>query len=201
MANDRVNQGNNIGAELPEITGQVATTGPAPSLVQKLIPTVDKIRQLRTFFGMANYAVSLVHIKWSGTQIGEGVEQEISRTQILPNPVILDMTTTQEVMRSFGLTEEGTLVIDQISIKYSEDDLMGRTPDMISPTLPRTNQANTQFFWEVVELRKQNPSPIPRRYVPVAVPNLDKSGFAWKVALVKQTQDRSRNRQFSRTNQ
>lgn len=192
MANDRTKSGTPQ-AELPELTGQVK---PVPSwqqpLADRLVPVVDRIRQLNTTFGIRPYRVFLVHLQWPN-RIGEGEPFELSRREILPTPRVMDMTSTSEVLRFAGLTEEGSLKIDQISPKYTEDDLMGRTPDLVDPAIPRTGLRNAEFFWEVVERRNSDPPSIPRRYVPSAVPSIGRDRFDWTVALTKQSADRPRS--------
>lgn len=198
MAADRTKSGTPL-AELPEQEGKVGPVLPGSRpLTVRLTPTVDKIRQLYTRFGLRPYRVFLVHILWSGQRIGEGAPHEISRKEILPTPRVVDMQSTTEVLRAFGLTEEGGLSVDQVSAKYTEDDLMGRTPDMTDLSLPRTGLANAEFFWEVVESRASDPPSTPRMYVPTAVPMLSRDGFQWKVQLTKRDFNRARDRSFNR---
>jgi hypothetical protein len=200
MARDRTNSGTPR-AELPELTGAVKALPPGhgdSALASALTPVVDEIRQLYTEFGVRPYQVFLIHMQWSGNRIGEGSAVEISRREILPTPQVVDMGSTTEVLRQFGLTEEGGLVVDQVSTKYTEDDLMGRTPDLIDPTMPRTGLSTVEFFWEVIESRPSNPASVPRRYVPVGVPMLSRDRFQWRVALAKQDYNRSRGRTFDR---
>jgi hypothetical protein len=135
--------------------------------------------------------VSLVHTLWSGERRGIGIP-DVYRIEILPTPRVVDLGATPEILRSTGLTEEGSLSIDQISPKYSEDDLMGRNFDQQIPGLLRTNKSNSEFYWEVVEIRATIPVPIRRRYQPQAVPSLSRDGFQWSVLLIKQDYDTSR---------
>lgn len=199
MAKDRTDSGTPR-SELPAITGQVRPARPGESnLATRLVPTVDKIRQLYTRFGMRSYRVWLVHVLWSGQRIGDGTAIEVSRQEILPTPNVIDMQGTSEVMHAIGLSEEGGISIDQISAKYTEDDLMGMTPDLVDPALARTGVRNAEFFYEVIEARPSNPQPIPRRYVPDGVPMLSRDEFQWKISLKKQDFNRSRQRTFNRT--
>ncbi len=186
--------------ELPEQTGRVRPLRREQiPLVVRLVPVVDKIRQLYISFGLRPYRVFLVHVMWTGTQRGDGNEVEISRREILPTPRLLDMNATSEILRAYGLTEEGGVAVDQITTKYTEDDLMGRTPDLNDPAVPRTGLRNVDFFWEVQESRPSNPPPTPRRYEPNSVPMLGRDRFQWRVTLSKQQFDRARDRTFHRT--
>ncbi len=199
MPKDKVSSGD-IQGDLPELTKRVRPLQPfEKTLITRLTPVVDKIRQLNTTFGLRSYRVHLIHVQWSGVRVGDGTPIEISKQEILPTPKILDMGATTEVLRAFGLTEEGSVVIEEISANYTEDTLMGRTPDMLGNPVSRTNQRNTEFFWEVQEYRPgADVPPVPRRYVPAAVPMIGRDTFQWRVALIKQTLDRSRNKTFSR---
>ena len=83
-------------------------------------------------------------------------------------------------------------MIDQISSKFAEDDLAGRTPDLQDPALQRTSRRRVQFFWEVIEQRRTSPKPVHRRFVPATAPSLSKDGFQWSVSLTRQDYDPSR---------
>ena len=198
MPNDRTSNGTPY-QELPEVTGQVKPVQiNGSTLASRLVPVVDKIRQLYKRFGIRPYRVFLVHVQWSGTRIGEGNAIEISRRELLPTPRVSNMGSTTEVMRAVGLTEEGTLSVDQISAKWTEDDLLGRTPDLIDPAFPRTGNRKQEFFWEVMENRPSTPSPARRDYVPNGVPALSRDGFQWSVTLTKRAFDRNRAGGFDR---
>lgn len=191
MPNDRVPQGPLV--DLPEQTRAVRPLTPwEQSLASRLVPVVDRISQLRTRFGLRPYRVFLVHIMWTGGRSGRGDAQVISRREILPTPRVTDMTGTTQIMRSIGLSEEGGILIDQISVKYAEDDLTGRTPDMADPAQPLTGRPDVEFAYEVQEWRTAVPEPARRYYVPSSVPMLSKGGFQWKVVLTKRDYNPSR---------
>ena len=200
MAGDRTDQ-NDFAAELPELAGSVRPLRPdevRSSLMSGLSPVIDSIRQIATDIGVRPYRVFLVHVQWSGAKPGDGQPSEMSRREIKPTPRIRDMSATTEVLSAFGRVEEGGIVVDRISAKFSEDDLLGKTPDLVDPVRPRAGKRNAEFFWEVQENRPVNPNPIPRRYVPAAVPTLMRGGSHWRVPLNKQNTDRSRNQTFDR---
>ena len=200
MLGDRTQQ-NDPAADMPEAAGSVRPLRRdevKSSLMNRLVPNIDKIRQLPVNLGLRPYRVFMVHILWSGERIGEGQPQETSRREILPTPRIRDMSATSEVLSAFGRTEEGGIVVDRISAKFSEDDLMGATPDLIEPAMPRTGKRNGDFFWEVQESRPGTPNPIPRRYVPSGTPTLMRGGLHWRVPLNKQMVNRSRNQTMDR---
>lgn len=198
MPNDRTNNGTPY-QELPEVTGRVK---PVPinggTLASRLVPVVDKIRQLYTNFGVRPYRVFMVHVQWSGDRIGDGVPRELSRREILPTPRVGDISGTTEMLRASGLTEEGGISVDQISAKYTEDDLLGRTPDLQDPAMPRTGLRQMEFYWEVVENRPSSPTPVRRDYAPSTAPALSRDGFQWRVNLAKRVFDRARDGGWNR---
>jgi hypothetical protein len=108
------------------------------------------------------------------------------------------MNAIDSVLRTTGLTEEGTITVDEISARFTEDDLLGRTPDLNDPNIQRTTGKAFDFYWEVLENRGQNPYPVIRRFNPVNVPGLSRDGFEWKISLVKQDYDRGRRGEVNR---
>jgi hypothetical protein len=201
MATDRTTP-ITIESEIPELAGQVRPLRDdeiRSSLMVSLVPLVDVIRQNTVVdLGLRPYRVFLIHVQWSGAKPGDGQPTEMSRREIKPTPRVRDMSSTTEVLSAFGRLEEGGIVVDKISAKFSEDDLMGKTPDLVNPARPRTGKRNGEFFWEVQENRPVNPNPIPRRYVPAAAPTLMRGGSHWRVPLNKQNTDRSRTQTFDR---
>ena len=200
MPTDRTQQ-NDFPAELPELAGSVRPLRPEEvkrGLMSGLSPVIDRIRQIPTQLGLRPYRVFIVHVLWTGVKVGDGNPIEISRREILPTPRIRDMSATTEVLSAFGRVEEGGIVIDRISAKYSEDDLTGKTPDLIDPALTRTGKRNGEYFWEVQENRPGFPKTIPRRYIHAAAPTLMRGGSHWRVPLNKQNVDRSRTQEFNR---
>lgn len=173
--------------------GQVRST-----LASKLVPTVDLVRNLYSKFGVRPYRVFMVHSQWTGGEQGIGQEVITSRIEILPTPRLRDMGAVNTVMRETGLTEEGDIEVDQISARYTEDDLTGRTPDLRDSNLPRTSAMAVDFYWEIVENRGQDPYPVIRRFNPRNVPGLSRDGFQWRVTLIKQDYDRGRRGEVDR---
>lgn len=163
------------------------------TLAGRLVPVADKVRNLYARFGIRPYRCYLMHGQWTGSRRGEGVLQILSRREITPVPRVKDMGGVSEVVRATGTTEEGGVFIDQISGRYTEDDLMGRTPDLQDPALMRTSRPTIEFWWEIVESRPSQPTSIMRRFYPVAAPSLSRDGFQWQIALTRQDYDRARN--------
>lgn len=194
MGQDRTHQDDPL-AELPELAGVVRPLRSdefRQSLMPTLSPVIDQIRQIPVSLGLRPYRVFLVHVLWTGQKVGDGDPVEVSRREILPTPRVRDMSATTEVLSAFGRVEEGGVVVDRISARFSEDDLMGKTVDLQDQALLRTGKRNGEFFWEVQEQRPGCPNPIPRRYVNSSVPTLMRGGSHWRVPLAKQNTDRSR---------
>ena len=186
-------------AEQVEQRGDVRPVlGGQPTLTVGLIPIVDSARQMLSNFGMRPYRVFLVHVLWPSGRRGMGNQVVISNRELLPAPKVVDMSATTEILHAFGRDEEGGLSIEQISAKYSEDDLLGVTPDLAELVPSGTDTANVDFFYEVQEARPTSPQPASRRYVPSSVPMLSRGSLSWKISLTKQDYDRDRDRSMLR---
>lgn len=187
MAGERTESGT-PGAEVQALSGRLDPPPPGQvprTLASQLVPVADRIRELYSRFGVRPYLCFLLHVGWPGER-GDGQPQVLSRVPITPTPRVINMDGTTEVMFSTGLTEQGGILVDQISPRYTEDDLLGvRMAEMADPVIPATNSLQRQFFWQVVENRPSTPRPQPRLYVPSGVPMLSRDGFQWKIALVK----------------
>jgi len=191
---DRVPTGDPA-AEIPELSGELAP--PAPQLMPQtlageLVPVADDIRELYSEFGLRPYRVFLVHAMWSGGRRGIGDLVITSRREILPVPRVRDIDSVRRSVEPTGLTEQGEIVIDQISPKYAEDDLVGRTPDVTDMAMTRTARQDVEFWWEVEEARASAPRSIRRFSPPAAAPMLSRGGLHWRVTLVRQGYDRAR---------
>jgi hypothetical protein len=114
-----------------------------------------------------------------------GVPQEISRTEILPTPLVTEMTGVTSIIESLGRNEEGGVSVAEISARYSEDDLRGLTPDLLEPN-GKTLRPNVEFFWEIVENRVGQPQAFRRRFTFNAAPSLSRDTLQWRVQLSTQ---------------
>lgn len=196
MSADRVNSGDPR-SELPEASGRLRPPMPLQTphtLAGKLVAVADTVRSLKARFGIRPYRVFIVHAYWTGNRRGAGEPVIASEREILPVPRVRDFNSVRRNLRATGLTEEGDIVIDEISAKYAEDDLTGRTPDNIDPVIPRTSLKTVEYWYEVRENRPTSPNPpASRRFSPpVATPHLSRDGFQWTIILTKQGNDRSR---------
>ena len=153
---------------------------------------MDDCRALAADLGVRPYRAVLVHVQWSGGRRGEGTAVITSRREIVPPPRVRDPSSVRQVVESTGRTEEGDLFVDRISARYTEDDLLGRTPDLQDPALQRTSSRAADFYWELQEVRASVPPPPVRRYRPSSVPALSRAGQEWRVNLSKTDYDPGR---------
>ncbi len=195
MPNDRTNSGD-VRAELPEASGTLRPPLPAfepNTLAGRLVPVADRLRNLLARTGVRIYRVYIVHAYWTGPRRGVGKQIITSRREILPIPRVRDLNAVRRNLASSGLYEEGDLIVDQISGKYTEDDLTCRTPDNVAPAIPRTSLKTVEFWYEVQENRPSTPPPPIRRFSPpAATPMLSRSGLSWTIVLTRQAEDRGR---------
>jgi len=186
MADDRTSP-SDIEAEVQAESG-VLRPEPArgQNLCLSLLPTLDSVRQSCIVdLGLRPYRLYLVHWAWPSKR-GLGRPIEIVRRELTPCPRVSSMDGTVLAVAAFGRLEGGGIRVDKISARYSEDDLMGRTPDLRDSVHPRTSANNVEFFWEVVENRQTTPPPRARRFIPSAAPHLSRAGMSWSIMLNKQ---------------
>lgn len=202
MASDR-QQSDAIGQAFPAMTGEVHPVAPqdvGTTLAQDLVPVVDSIRQIASDMGLRPYRVFLVHVAWSGATRGIGQAVEVSRREILPAPEVSDMSGTSRVLEAVGMVEEGGLRLRKVTASLTEDDLLGRTPDLLMPDGTRRDRRNIEFFYEVVQQRPGGVTPaVRRRYIPDSAGDLRPGQAGWTISLKKQQQDRARDGSMSRS--
>lgn len=150
----------------------------------QLTCVVDSIRDLYTCFGARAYKIVRVRTRWSGGRRGEGVEEVIEEVELLPTPLIDDLTTLINVASRVGGNEEGIIEVTEVSPRYSEDFLTGKLSDgQETPT-------DEQFYYEIS--LPQGGSFIRRRFVLNSAPSKEPLAFQWKLELTKVDEDRSR---------
>jgi hypothetical protein len=158
------------------------------TLARKLIPVADLLRDLRTKFGMRPYEVHVIRTRWTGGERGIGEEYTKSDTTILPTPRIVDLTSLSEIVQPVGLDEVGMVTLDEISGRYTDDQLRGFHDDGTPP------DPDENVFYEVV-------FPLPdgssgnverRRFFPTSAPHYTAGKFEWVVRLERTRQDRPR---------
>ena len=141
------------------------------TLVQRLAPRGDRLRQRLTRFGLRPRRVFLVWIVWDGEVRGEGFERELARVELLPTPRVTDLTALTRRAWPQGIMAEGSVRVDQISMAaYDEDVLRGlviprkdlppRNGTPVGGTAIEPRPAtNCSFWYELVEDRRGEDAP------------------------------------------
>lgn len=159
----------------------------AKSFASSLISTADSIRDLYVQLGMRTYLVSIVRTGWTGGRRGIGVEYLKEEIEILPTPRLTTLDSVTEILQPVGLDEIGSVMLSEISGRYTEDELLGRYRDGI--LIPK----DEQVFYEIHFPQKDGNPGIRRRFVTRAAPYYSASRLQWSIQLDRSHEDRSRN--------
>lgn len=156
-------------------------------LIPDLTCVVDQIRDLYTCLGARQYTVSLVWERWSGGERGVGYPDVVHSEVILPTPLVVSLTALNNSIESVGLTEVGGIRVSEISPRYTEDFLMGRS--RIIPDGEKIPD-DVNFYYEIKLLS----SGVSRRFLPKSAPSgttaLD---FEWSIDLIRAQDDPTRS--------
>ncbi len=122
------------------------------NLVDKLIPTVDKLRKsLLPAMGVRQYTVSVVRRRWSGEARGEGTVA-IASTMVLSPPPLLVYPNNQgalhDALEATGKRETGTVTLLEVSLTYTEDELTG---GVLAP--------NEEIYFRIIDDKGQGIAP------------------------------------------
>jgi hypothetical protein len=160
----------------------------AHTLAAKLAPIADGIRQsVAVGLGIRPYRVFLIVTEWSGSERGEGLEEVVSETEILPTPRVEMITNFQNTPFSAGMLERGGLKIDRVSaVRYTEDDLSGFA-------VTTAEVENRNFYWEVTEDGRGD-VPAARRRCRFLGAHRAADAAEWVVYVERMDEDRSRDR-------
>lgn len=156
------------------------------TLAGELVPVADELRHLRAEFGAADWRVFLVHIRWTGGQRGMGQAVLVSELEILPAPSVRDYRSRQRL--SGGIAPEGDIEIREISLVYTEDQLLGRGTGGSPP------DQGAEFFWELRTFGGDSGDRV--RCAPAGQPVRDHIGLQWRVRLQSQRPHRARDGQY-----
>ena len=161
------------------------------TLVANLTCTVDGIRDIYTTLGARQYQLSLVWTRWSGGERGVGDEDVVHREVLLPTPAVSALDAMDREVQMIGTQEVGKLKVSELSPRYSEDLLTGRSI-VVRDGDPVPLDMN--FYWEVFFPQQHTPG-IRRRFTPISAPNKNPTGFEWTIMLERAVNDRSRDGQ------
>jgi hypothetical protein len=159
------------------------------SLGQRLIPVVDRVRDIATVLGTRPYRVRIVRTRFAGPRRGVGVESVVHQMDILPTPKVVDMTTLTELVTPVGVNEQGTIQLQEVSGRYTEEQLMGVGPngDAIA--------SNEAVYFEVEFFRRDGSPSELRRFQRDSIPFYDAGRVQWIVTLVSVVENRARSGQ------
>jgi len=152
------------------------------SLAAKLVRVVDRARQLDARVGNRPYRVFLVWTKFTGEERGEGTEAVVCRQEILPVPVVSDLTSVALSPFGAGIVPLGSVRVTEISAGYSLGFLTGKVVPGKEDQVPQPYD----FFYEVVEDDRHDCCDSPQvrpRYRLMATPFLDAPNQQWKIML------------------
>lgn len=157
------------------------------SLGQKLIPVVDRARDINTQLGLRPYRVHLIKTRWSGGKRGRGVEQLIWDQEILPVPLVVDMRSLTENVSPVGVEESGIVQLQKISGRYTEEFLLGIGKD----GNPVSGDENVYF--EIEFFRRDGRPSEKRRFIHDSAPTYNPTSVEWSVSLVRAIENRGRD--------
>lgn len=78
-------------------------------------------------FGLRPYDVTLVWIRWSGSERGAGKPKVLREVQMIPAPEVIDLTGVSMSPVSVGILPVGSVRLQKVSSSFTADDLRGLT--------------------------------------------------------------------------
>jgi hypothetical protein len=189
------------------------------SLVQRLSRVADRVRaNIPAKFGARPKKAFLVWTHWTGEERGEGVEFVFARVEVLPIPVVSDLTSISRRSYSIGQFPEGSIRVSEISFgKWTYDMLTGlripteavrmRCGSCCSPVKPLASSPvnpagpcfsemkirdDIDFWWEIVEDGRGDEPPLRTRYRVLGAPDRDIDGMQWVINLEAASESLSR---------
>ncbi len=156
------------------------------TLAQQLIPVADSIRDLHTRFGLRPYKVRVVRVRWSGGMRGHGTPHVASTMDLLPTPLVQDLTTLTEILQPIGLDEVGTISVAEISGRFTDDDLRLQSKNGVPPG------PDEEVFYEIEFPQPDGGPSVKRRFFLRGAPYYSAGRFQWSIRLEKANEDRSR---------
>ena len=158
---------------------------PSASLVESMGATVDSLRQLYTDMGLRPYRVFSVLVRWTGGAVGRGRPEVVREVEFLPTPRLREVSSVRTELRSGGRVERGTVWLEQISPRLTEDEVRR----LVAPS----GLGAGEEAWIEVRIDERDGNTVRRRFVTSGVPERDAEGFQWRVRLVRQDEGRSRS--------
>jgi hypothetical protein len=145
----------------------------------------DRARDMESRAGLRPYTVTIVRARASGLRArGDGPTEVTGEWALLPTPKIGDLTGIGDVLDADQLRERGTVLLTEISLRYSESLLMGLGDDGVA--IP----AGEAVWYEVRYLDGSGRCTLRRRFVRNSAPFADMAQAMWSVVLLRAPWDR-----------
>ncbi len=185
------------------------------TLVARLAPTADKIRQLATKLGARPLRVFLVWTVAGGSERGGGEEETLAEIEILPTPFVADLSSLTLNPFAAGKYPVGSVRVSEVSMARFTLDVLrgdrlalpvgatrGRGPIRTAPLETfRSNVSGelleaerVSFFYEIVEDGRGDNPPARRRFRLFSEPHPNAESVEWILFLERTHEDRSRTR-------
>lgn len=156
------------------------------TVARRLIRVADRMRDVRVRFGLRTYKVHMVRTRWSGGVRGKGVETLVSDDVVLPTPLVSDLTGLALTVGPAVFNEIGTIVLSEVSGKYTENMLQGRGRG--GEPVP-----DDESFWYEVEFTQAGMDTAERRRFSIrSAPMYQAGRFQWLITLHVASQGRGR---------
>lgn len=172
----------------------------ANSIARRYIPIVDAARDVRAQLGFRPYGITVVRTRWTGGRRGDGAQDLVSAIELLPVPLLSDLSAMTTIVSEAQLLETGTILVSEISGAYTEDQLLGRGDG----GAPIGHDENV--WWEVAFLNGAAPGECApddggglavatprRRFQMRSPPFYQATKFGWSVTLTRAHDARGRD--------
>lgn len=158
---------------------------------------IDRARQVGTKIGLRSRRVFLVWTQWSGPEIGTGDEVELARMELLPTPRVVGIDAVAFQSMSAGVLPEGSIKVDCVSVRYTEDQLRGYVVP-VGPCCPvmldwNPPPPNGSFFYEVVEDGRGDAEPVRQKYRLSSQAWRREGRISWSFTLERISEDATRS--------
>lgn len=157
------------------------------TLARRMQPLADRLRDRLTSAGLRPYKVRLVTLRWSSGRRNEGTLAVLTVEDLLPTPRVMSLDGLNRILNPGGMQEEGSIVVDQISGCYTEDQLRGLGEG------GKPIEKSDEFFYEIEYPQPNGKDSVRRRFVVTGTPTYMAGRFGWSVRLERAQGDRQRS--------